>query len=148
MDKYEEKSISDIEKHGCHILSVIEDDEGLTFSYSIGIEESNSHPEIIITGLPSDFAQLLINDYNARVKDGEVFEVDKMYDGFLEGFEVTFKLVEKKHYKEYFGWAQWLYKDKPYRVLQLIYPNTSGVWVWDKEADDDLKWFIPRLYAH
>ena len=71
-----------------------------------------------------------------------------MYDGFLEGFEVTFKLVEKKHYKEYFGWAQWLYKDKSYRVLQLIYPNTSGVWVWDKEADDDLKWFIPRLYAH
>ena len=148
MDKYEKKALSDIEEYGCHILNVLEEENYPGFCYSIGIQKSTNHPELIVTGLRAELGQWLINEYNNRVKGGETFEEGKPYTGFLDDFEVQFRKVEKKHYKEYFGWAQWLYKSKSYRVLQLIYPNTSGVWVWDKEADDDLKWFIPKLYAH
>jgi hypothetical protein len=58
-----------------------------------------------------------------------------------------FKFVDKKHYPEYFGWAKWLYKKDDFNVLQLIYPSTSGVWPWDKDAPDAYKWFIPKLYV-
>ena len=63
----------------------------------------------------------MINEYNNRVKAGEVFKPNKYYQGFLDDFEVTFKEVEKKHYPEYFGWANWLYKGDNFKVLQLIY---------------------------
>ena len=148
MDKYEEKAISDIEEYGCHILNVLEEENSPGFSYSIGIEKSTTQPELIIVGLRADLAQWMINEYNNRIKNGEIFEARKMYDGFLDDFEITFREVEKKHYKKYFGWANWLYRNDSYKVLQLIYPSTSGVWIWDEEAEEDFKWFQPKLYAH
>ena len=148
MDQHEEKALKDIEDYGCHILHVMEEDDFPVFTYSIGIERSSGQPEIIITGLKQEIAHWIANEYNNRVKAGEVFKPDQYYSGFLEGFEVTFKEVEQKHYSEYFGWGNWLYKGNDFKVLQLIYPNTSGVWPWDAEAQEEFKCFLPRLYAN
>lgn len=148
MDQYEEKALKDIEEYGCHILHVMEDDEYPGFTYSIGIEKTSGQPEIIVTGLKQEIAHWIANEYNNRVKAGEVFKPDEYYSDFLDGFEVTFKEVEQEHYSEYFGWANWLYNGNNFKVLQLIYPNTSGVWPWDSEAPEDFKWFLPKLYAN
>lgn len=148
MDQHEEKALKDIEDYGCHILHVMQEDDYPAFTYSIGIERSSGQPEIIITGLKQEIAHWIANEYNNRVKAGEAFKPDQYYSDFLEGFEVTFKEVEKKHYSEYFGWGNWLYNGNDFKVLQLIYPNTSGVWPWDSEAPEEFKWFLPRLYAN
>lgn len=148
MDKGEEKALNDIEEYGCHILHVFEEGEYPRFTYSIGIEKNTGQPELVVTGLKRELAHWIINEYNNRVKAGEVFEQNKYYQDFLEGFEVTFKEVEKKHYPEYFGWGNWLYKGDNFQVLQLIYPDKSGVWPWDVDASEDFAWFIPRLYAN
>jgi len=148
MDQYEEKALKDIEEYGCHVLHVMEEDDYPRFTYSIGIEKTSSQPEVIVTGLKQEIAHWMVNEYNRRVRAGECFEQDKFYSDFLEGFEVTFKEVEKKHYPEYFGWGKWLYKGEDFRVLQLIYPNTSGAWPWQADAPDDFKWFVPKLYAN
>ena len=148
MDKNDEKALADIEKYGCHILLVLESEDHSRFAYSIGIEQRTGHPEIIITGLKHDLAHSLINEYNERVKAGEVFESDKYYSGFIENFDVTFKKVEQKHFKDYFGWARWLYKNDEFTVLQLIYPSTSGVWPWDPNAAEDFTFYVPRLYKN
>ncbi|MCE2029466.1 DUF4262 domain-containing protein [Sessilibacter corallicola] len=148
MDQYEEKALKDIEEHGCHILHVMEEDEYPRFTYSIGIEKTSGQPEIIITGLKQEIAHWIANEYNNRVRAGEVFKPNEYYSDFLEGFEVTFKEVAQEHYSEHFGWANWLYNSNNFKVLQLIYPNTSGFWPWDSEASEDFKWFLPKLYAN
>ncbi|MFB9215684.1 DUF4262 domain-containing protein [Vibrio sinaloensis] len=148
MDKYEEKALKDIERYGCHILHIMEEDEYPGFSYSIGIEKTSSQPEIIITGLNQEVAHWIANEYNNRVKAGEIFKPDEYYSGFLEGFDITFKEVSPEYYAEYFGWANWLYKGNNFKALQFIYPDTSGVWPWDSEASADFKWFLPKLYAN
>ena len=148
MDKSEERALKDIEEFGCHILHVMEEDEYPRFSYSIGIEKSAGQPELIITGLKQDLAHWIINEYNNRIKAGEKFIPGEFYAGFVGNFDVTFKEVEEKHYKEYFGWGRWLYKGNNFKALQLIYPSTSGIWPWEKEAPTDFTWFIPRLYAN
>ncbi len=147
MDKEEDKVLGDIEEYGCHIIHVMEDGEYPRFSYSIGIEKNTRQPELIITGLKPELAHWMINEYNYRVKVGEVFDSNKYYQGFLADFDVVFKEVEKKHFAEYFGWARWFYKGDGFKVLQLVYPSTSGVWPWDPEAPDDFTWFMPSLYA-
>ena len=81
----------------------------------------------------------------AGVKEGEIFELQKFYSDFLEGFEVTFIEVAKEHYKEHFGWGYWYNKGDDFKMWQLVYPSTSGVWPWDPEASDDFTWFEPLL---
>ena len=145
-EEKEKTILNDINEYGCHVIHVFEEEEHPRFTYSVGIEQVSDQPELLVTGLPQELAHSIINDYSRRIKAGETFEPDSYYEGFLGGFDVTFKEVEKKHYTHYLGWAIWLYKGDDFKVLQLIYPNTSGVWPWDKEASEDLRRFIPKLY--
>jgi len=89
MDEHEQKAIDNIEKFGCHILHVMEEDEYPRFTYSIGIEKTTNKPDLIITGLKREIAHWMINEYQRRVNEGEAFEPTKYYDDFLEGFQVT-----------------------------------------------------------
>ena len=127
-------------------MHVLGEDNLPGFTYSIGIQQCTDNPELIVTGLKREIAHWLVNEYNNRVKSGERFQADQYYSGFLEGFDVTFKNVLKEHYPEYFGWNLWLYDGPNFDVLQLIWPSTGGVWPWDAEASDYLKWSIPPLY--
>ena len=147
MDKYEQKAIDDIEKYGCHILHVMEENDFPNFSYSIGIEGKIKNPDIIIVGLNKDISHWIINEYNNRLNKGETFEPKEYYDDFLEGFKITFIDVNKKHYKEYFGWGSWYYKGDSFKMVQLIYPTTSNIWPWDKNAPNDFSQNQPLLNA-
>ena len=145
MDEYEQKAIEDIEEYGCHILHVMEDEENPRFTYSIGIEKSTGKPDLIVYGLKNEVAQWMINEYKTRIRNGDVFVPSKYYSGFLDGFDVAFIEVEKKHYNEHFGWGLWYNKSDNFKMLQLVFPSTSGVWPWDKEAPEDFTWFQPLL---
>lgn len=146
MDKSEEKALSDINEYGCHILHVMEDEENPCFSYSIGIQQVSNQSEIIITGLKFELTNSIINNYNDQIKSGKSFKTDTFYSGFLENFDIMFKNVKKIYFKEYFGWARWLYKGNNFTGLQLIYPDADGIWPWEENASSDFKWFIPNLY--
>jgi hypothetical protein len=141
----DDKALADIEQYGCQILHVLEDESGPGFSYSIGIEKTSGQPELLVTGLKRELAHSIINQYNQRVRAGERFEPDRFYSGFLGEFEVMFRRVLREHYEEYFGWGRWLYKGDDFRVYQLIWPSTRGVWPWDPKAPHDYTYFIPIL---
>lgn len=147
MDDKEQKALDDIERHGCHVLHVLEGDGHPEFTYSIGIEKHSGHPDVIVVGFKREIGFWVVNEYNRRVLAGETFEVDRPYAGFLEGFDVMFKEVEKVHYKEYVGWGRWLHGGNDFRVLQLVYPSTSGIWPWDENAPEGFLWYARRLYA-
>lgn len=146
MDPHEQKALDNIAEYGCHVLHVFEEGDLPQFTYSVGIQQTTGHPEIIVTGLKREIAHWIVNEYKDRVRAGEHFEEDGYYPGFLEGFDVTFKKVLKNHYQEYFGWNLWLYDGPNFDVLQLIWPGTSGTWHWESDASDYLKWSIPNLY--
>lgn len=137
----EQKALGDIEKYGCHVLQVMAEGEYPPFSYSIGIYKKLGKPEMIVVGLKESLAGSIINQYNARLKDGEEFVPGGFYSGFLGGFDCTFEKVHQKHYREYMGWARWLYGGDNFEVFQLIYPTTSGIWPWSPEAPEGfIKW--------
>jgi len=146
MDKNEQNALQDIEEYGCHVLHIMEEESEPGYTYSIGIDKTSSHPDVIVTGLKHEVAHWMIDQFNNRVLSGEQFKPDEYYSGFLEGFDVTFKEVDKKHYYKYFRLGRRLYKGDDFRALQLIYPSTSGLWPWDKNLPDDYTWHLPRLY--
>ena len=144
-DAGHDKALADIDEYGCHILHVLEDETGPRFSYSIGVEKTSQQPELIVTGLNRELAHSVINEYNDRIRNGESIEPDKMYSGFIGNFDVLFRPVLKKHYEEYFGWGRWLYEGDEFRVYQLIWPSTNGVWPWEADAPSNYTYFIPLL---
>ncbi|HEY8942119.1 MAG TPA: DUF4262 domain-containing protein [Cellvibrio sp.] len=116
MDEQDRKALEDIEKFGCHVLNVMEGEGLPCFSYSIGIEKTLNQPELIIVGLKCELSHSIINNYRQRLAAGEIFISGVFYSDFIEGFDVTFIEMDKKHYKEYLGWGLWLYSGNNFQL--------------------------------
>ena len=145
MDVHEQKALDDIEKHGCHILQVMEEGELPPFSYSIGLGSTYEKPDLCVIGLKEPMAKFVINEYALMLRDGIDITSGNMYSGLLEGFDVCFERVARKYFKEYFGWSIWYNKGRNFEMLQLIYPTTSGLYPWDTNFPTDLFEWQPIL---
>ena len=142
----ERKALSDIQKHGYHVLHVFdEQDELPPFTYSVGISANFGAPEIVIVGLPSDIAHPLVNTYCERIRVGEVFTPKTTYPDFLTGLGIQFVSASKTNYDEYFGWCQWFYEGDDFSVLQLVWPSKTKRWPWEGEAAEAYKQRQPLL---
>ena len=145
MDDSDRKTLEDIERYGCSVMHVSAEGDLPPFSYSVGITKSSGAPEVVVIGLKQPMAHFVVNEYNSRVRAGEVFRAGQKYSGFIGGFDMLAIPVEREHYPEYFGFDLWLYKGPSFEVLQLVYPNTSGIWPWQEEADEWFRSWQPLL---
>lgn len=137
INNLEQKALGDIKKYGCHIFHVMEEGELPPFSYSIGIATTYQKPDLCVIGLKVPIAEFVINEYALLLKGEKKFEPGKLYSGFLEGFDICFENISKENYEDYFGWGIWYYKGLQFKMLQLIYPTTLGIYPWSKEAPQD-----------
>jgi hypothetical protein len=145
MDEHELKALENIEKYGCHVMNVLEEDDLPGFTYSIGINKKQNKPDVVVMGLKTELAHSMVNNYKDRLLEGEVFETGKFYSDFLGNFDVCFIKVAKKHFKEHFGWGLWLHNGDDFDVLQMVWPTTEGVWPWDEEKSEYYTWAQPIL---
>lgn len=135
----EKRVARDVEKYGCHVISVFNPDGQLpTFSYSAGIQTTSGAPEAIVIGVRPSLGYSLINEYNDQVRRGARFERGTQYSGFLVGFNIYVEPAKRKVLAEYTLGCDRFYKGESYSVVQLIYPTTTGVWPWQRAASE---WF-------
>jgi hypothetical protein len=140
------KARQDVETYGCHILLISDDTGGPDFCYSIGINKSAGQPDLIIFGLRPEVAQFAINEYCQRVLNGEIFNTQLPYYGFIDSFPVYFVNVPRAHYPKYLGWGHWFYGADDFRVMQMIYPDKeTGGWPWSERPNADYFWHQPVL---
>src|SRR5688572_28013471 len=117
-DEHDRKLLADVERHGWHVVGVEEDEEGPSFAYSIGLYYSFKHPELIVFGLPVRVMHQIINAVGEQVRSGERFgHLDESGD-VLDGYNVAFRTVERRHYPDHFGYARWFYRGDRFPVLQ------------------------------
>jgi Domain of unknown function (DUF4262) len=145
MDEPDRKILEDIEKFGCSVMHIAAEDDLPPFAFSVGITRSANAPEVIVIGLKEPMAHFVVNEYNRRVRGGEAVTPGQKYTGFVEGFEVLGIDVHASNYDEYLGYNLWLYQGPNFKVVQLVYPNTSGVWPWEKPVGDWFRSWQPLL---
>ena len=145
MEKGERKALDDIEKHGLHIINVMEEKDLPPFSYSIGIEKSLGHPEFIVIGLKPQEAQFAINECYRKLNAGEHISHGEVVGGLIEGYDCQICEIPESEFPEYMGWALWLYKGPNFRAIQIIWPSTTGVWPWEPEASEWFRTWQPVL---
>jgi len=138
--------LHNIKKYGCH-LALLEADNYLpAFVYSIGLFKKFRQPEIICFGLKTSVMGVILNHARDLIKKGQIFEINKPYKGFLEGYSIQFIAVDKEYYANYLGYAGWFYDSSfDFPVLQLVWPDKQGNFPWDKDFNPDWKFKQPLL---
>lgn len=135
-----------IEKYGCHLTLIEEDNYLPGFVYSIGLFKKFGHPEIICFGLKTEVAASIINHACDLIKNGETLTTGKLYRGFLEGFPIQFLKVDKDYYQNYVGYAGWFYNQTfDFPLLQLVWTDKQNNFPWDNDFNPDWKFKQPLL---
>jgi hypothetical protein len=134
-----------VERFGCSVMHIAAEDDLPPFAFSVGIEQTSKAPEVVVIGLKKDLAHFVVNEYHKRAREGEIFKPGALYQGFIGGFDVMIEEVEETFYEEYFGYNLWYYDGPSFRVLQIVYPNTDGIWPWQPEASEWFRSWQPVL---
>ncbi|RCS44758.1 DUF4262 domain-containing protein [Bremerella cremea] len=126
-DKYDEKTLADIETYGWHIV-MIEDAEVLpAYAFSIGIYHTLGLPEICVFGIDNtdDVAQL-INQVGELMRSGQQFHDGDISDEVLVDLPCKFRQVDKRYYRALFGYARWYHEGDDFPMLQCVWPDQEG----------------------
>lgn len=144
--KFRARVTRDIRRHGCHITAVF-DPEGQdpSFAYSVGIMADTGAPEAIVIGPDPRAAGCLIQLYNWRVHAGEQFQRGTRYPGFLEDHPVYIEPAKPERVAEYTLGCGTYYRDRPYAVVQIIWPTRGGLWPWSAGIAEEFQRLQPLL---
>jgi hypothetical protein len=122
--------VSDIEKYGCHIIHVREENGILGWSYTIGLYDVLQQPELIVVGLNDQVAQSLLNEAAHRLEDGKHLIHERQVE-LLANVQCEFKLVDRKWLRQLMGYAVWFYGGDNFPVLQCVYPDLDNRFPWE-----------------
>jgi len=145
-DSEEQRVIDDVREFGWHIVGIESEEDKPAFAYSIGMQHTLGHPEIVVTGLDDSrtMAQI-INTIGELVRDGARFQAGQETDQILEGYPCTFRTVPESQYSEYFGYALWFYALEPFHVLQCVWPDAQRRYPWTKDCAAEIRACQPIL---
>lgn len=130
--------LGDISRVGWSVIQIDPDDgddTGPVYSFSIGLFHTHGHPEIILLGLRHEVAGQIINDIGGAVALGQKIELGRTYDEDFASVPLAFVEVDPSNYKQYVGYALWLYGGPRFPMLQCVWPLKSGHFPWDKGYD-------------
>lgn len=142
---YEESVLRHIAEYGWHFTHVFEDDDGPSFSYSVGLAASYNHPEIILFGIPKESAHGLVSLIADRAASGAPIDLSTPNDEIIQGYPCVFVEVSRANQQEYALSNCWLYKNDSFSMYQLVWPSEQGLFPWHPEASDGFRWSQPVL---
>ena len=124
--------LSDVKDYGFHIVWIKTEDAQPDYCFTIGLEYSYEHPEIILMGLPIGTGKSIINKLGAEIKNGQKF-IDS--DNYIKISSQKFmvKKMDPANYGDYLGYFIWFYRSlkTPPAVMQLFWPDESDKFPWD-----------------
>lgn len=145
-DEYERRLVDNVRDHGVHILHIFDESgEKSEFSYTVGLWHTHRHPEILIYGLKKNLRHTLLNNLNCLIGNNRVFLDGMNAKDVIDGYTCFFQEIPKTHYREHLGRCWWFYEGSDFPAVQMIWPSVQGIYPWDEDADDYLRWTEPIL---
>ncbi len=135
---FEQTLITNIEKFGWHCNYIFGENGSPPFAYSVGFFHSYHQPEIIVFGLSQNLSHSLLSHIAMQFATGKEVDFVSLSQDLLEDYICKFVSVSSDQAAEYLLSAQWLYKEQPFDVLQLVWPEYSkNVFPWENGASDE-----------
>jgi hypothetical protein len=114
-----------IDEHQFYVIHVhpAKPDAGDQFSYTIGLESSFGHPELICFGLGSVLVHSLFTDVVGRIRRGEIVPLNQRVGRIVRSLDVMFKPAEARCSSLYLRQAVEYYKDDQFRTVVMLWPD-------------------------
>lgn len=139
-DAFRRRVLENIRTHGFHMTAVLPDDENDKepgFTYTVGLETTFSHPELLIVGIGSEAAARLLHAAVDRIRNGETLATGLKYDKIAKDYDMAIASVPDDVARK---WCLGSYRFQPdvasrVRVLQLVWPDTGNRFPWDPDFE-------------
>ena len=137
----------EIRRDGYYLALHEAEDDFPAYAYTIGLQQSNGHPELLIFGLDDDTMRILLGDAADRVKAGQPIQPQQHYDDYFEGYKIVFAHVNVDEYKGLFQYGVDFNHGIDFPMLQLIWPDQEHRFPWEEQFDKNLVAKQPLLSA-
>jgi hypothetical protein len=139
-DDQDRAILAHIAEYGWSVIGIEEDDEGPSYSFSVGLTHTLGVPELFIMGQKPETAQGIINHAGELLRAGRRFSAGERTDDLLGGYPAVLVAVAERYYRAFFGYARWLYRGNTFPVLQIVWPDRGGHFPWDDSYPAPLFW--------
>ncbi|HVP29538.1 MAG TPA: DUF4262 domain-containing protein [Myxococcota bacterium] len=149
LDETDLRVRADIERYGWHVAVVPPDEAtpgAVGWAFTIGLEQSLRHPELVVFGLEPGLAQGLLNRAADAVRRGWRFEIGQRYEGLLEGYPCAVREVDVRWHSVFLGNAQWHYRGDGFAALQLFWPDPAKRFPWEEGFSEAWRADQPLLF--
>ena len=144
-NKADDKIIGDVKSFGWSVVMVEATDYLPSFAYTIGLWKNYQHPELIAFGLTVKTLHLVLNDAGETIKNGGSYETGKVYSDFFTNGDVQFVSVDKRSFRDYFGYAIWFNEGIDFPALQLVWTDRSNKFPWETGYEEEFHYKQPLL---
>jgi hypothetical protein len=117
----------DVRGRGCHVASA-------PAVHTAGLTESRAHPELLVVGMPTMLAKVLIADVVDLVVGGHRFADGERSGAVSDAFDVAFRAVPGAAARRLAPAAAARYGDA-FVLLQVVVPDARGLFPWEEGAD-------------
>ncbi|MFM8584455.1 MAG: DUF4262 domain-containing protein, partial [Planctomycetaceae bacterium] len=121
------------------------------FLYTIGLMETQKHPELIIIGLDADNAHALLTGLIAEIRNGQSYTESGVRTVRLGNAQhrVGFRRVHPTQHPLYLGFAMGFLSNKgrigELNAMQVFWPDSQGHFPFDSDCDNAVSDLQPRL---
>jgi Domain of unknown function (DUF4262) len=129
-DLGEKKVLADINEYGWHCMNVIEDDGHPPWSFTIGLFETWSHPELIVIGRSRTTSHAMLTNIVGQIEANKPVDLTDLTDYLLLGIPCRFLEVLPRYYSDYVGFARWYYRKRDFPLYQIVWSNDLGDYPW------------------
>jgi hypothetical protein len=139
-DEHDRAILGHIAEHGWSVIGIEDEGGEPPYSFSVGFYRTLGVPELLIMGQKPENAQGLINNAGELMRGGRRFRTNRRTSGLLEGYPAVFVAVDPRYYREYVGYARWLYRGSDFPMLQVVWPDREGHFPWEEGYPAPLFW--------
>ena len=132
MDELVERYAEQIAKHGFSTVAVFGDEEP-TWCYTVGLQATYSHPELVIYGLDPKLAHSMMWDAVNLIRAGEVIQPGTLVGGILgDGYLMAAVEVDEPLDPRYpLNMNTHFTPREDIKAVQLVWPNSVGDYPWE-----------------
>ncbi len=133
VDSMDVQVLSNVKDFGFHIVWIKSNNTEPDYCFTIGLEYSYKHPEIILIGLPISTTKSIINNLGSKIRTGQRF-IDDHQCINISSQKLMMKKMHPSHYRDYLGYFLWFYDSikTPPDVMQLVWSDECGKFPWDE----------------
>jgi hypothetical protein len=137
--------VAHVLEHGWHVMVVGagscdcgspdcgDSDEGPAFAYTVGLPHQFGHPELVMSGQRGELMHRALNAAARMVQQGHDFRAGVLTENVIGRFPVLAEHLTVEACQELLRFSWWFHR-WPGPGVQLVWPDTAGIWPWQPGA--------------